>query len=105
MTRLLLLMIYPLLLARRLANRLRGRDPLRLARPTSQSSWIARPAPSSAEQYFSQSAVQGEPVALANAALIAVAMRQAPPRLKPGEKFSAAADREQGIPDEVYTLW
>jgi hypothetical protein len=105
MTRLLLLMIYPLLLARRMANRLRGRDPLRLAKPGGSSLWIVRPAPPSSAQYFSQSATAEQRSGLANAALRSLAGGLAPPRMKPGEKFSAAADREQGIPDEVYTLW
>jgi len=106
MTRLLLTLLYPLLLMRRVSNALQGRDPLRLSKPGGSSCWIERDRSTSSEDYFSESATAGAMSrSLAVRALTTVAAWFAPSRLQPGEKFSAAADRDQGIPDEVYTLW
>ena len=106
MTRLFLIVLYPLLLARRATNAMQGRDALRLKKPSGTSCWISRDAPKSSEDYFSEAATAGASGRSAAArALIGIARWFAPVRLQPGEKFSAAADRERGIPDEVYTLW
>jgi hypothetical protein len=107
MTTLLLTLAYPLLLIARLINAVSGRDPLRLRRPTDASLWIPRNQSSSDSSYFSETspaeaAEGGSPAA---SFLAWVARFYAPPRSQPKEKFSAAADREQGIPDEMYTLW
>ena len=37
--------------------------------------------------------------------LLLLARFFAPRRSQPGEVYSPAVDREEGIPDEVYTLW
>ena len=37
--------------------------------------------------------------------LILLARLYAPPGPDPDKKYAAAADRDQDIPDEVYTLW
>ncbi len=110
MTTLLLALLYPLLLIARLFNALRGRDPLRRARPGPGSLWVERNATPSDASYFSQvspSENRGRASArwLPESILVALSRWYAPPRLRPNEKFSAAADREQGIPDEMYTLW
>ena len=110
MTRLLLASIYPLLLAARLLNALRRRDPLRLAKPPGDRFWIARAESPAPAEYFAETSQaegrnHGGHGRLARTLLVALAGWYAPARLQPGEKFSAAADREQGIPDEVYTLW
>lgn len=110
MTNLLLALLYPLLLAARLLNALLGRDPLRRGRPGAGSLWVERSTASSDTSYFSE-ASPSEEGARASAAwlpesvLVALSRWYAPPRSRPNEKFSAAADREQGIPDEMYTLW
>ncbi len=110
MTKLLLAITYPLLLVARLANVLSGRDPLRRARPSSGSYWIERDTPSGDAVYFlevsaSDKRERASAGWLPEAVLLALSRWFAPPRATPNEKFSAAADREQGIPDEMYTLW
>ena len=109
MTNLLLALLYPLLLAARLFNALRGRDPLRRGRPGAGSLWVERSAASSDTSYFSEAspseAGRSSAAWLPESMLVALSRWYAPPRSRPNEKFSAAADREQGIPDEMYTLW
>jgi hypothetical protein len=107
LTKILLALVYPLLLLARLINVLTGRDPLRSHRPTEASLWIARDLTSTDASYFSEaSPAEGRRRASLPAALLAwVAKMYAPPRSQPEGKFSAGADREQGIPDEMYTLW
>jgi hypothetical protein len=108
--KLLLILLYPLLLLGRGLNALFGRDPLRLRQPTGSTFWIARAGEPEVDSYFSEaSSVEGcghgGMGGAARGCLRGLARMLAPPRPAPGEKFSAAADREQGIPDEVYTLW
>src|SRR5437868_6027473 len=110
MTTLILTLLYPLLLAARLLNTLLRRDPLRRARPATGSLWVERNTRASDASYFSEvspSETRGRSSAgwLAESVLVFLSRWYAPPRLRPNEKFSAAADREQGIPDEMYTLW
>ena len=110
MTTVLLAITYPLLLAARVINGLTGRDPLRRTRPTAGSYWVERDNPPGDAGYFledSPSEKRNHASAgwLAEAVLVSLSRWFAPPRATPNEKFSAAADREQGIPDEMYTLW
>ncbi len=106
MPRLLTALVYPLLVLQRLRNIVRGRDPLRRTEPRAASLWIERQPAASDVTYFSESSpAEADLPSLAERVLAALARRFAPPRLQPKEKFSAAADREQGIPDEMYTLW
>lgn len=109
-TTIVLALVYPLLLAARLLNLVLGRDPLRRREPTSRSLWIARDTATSDAGYFSEASPaegrgHGGFGRLPESVLLRIARWHAPPRLQPREKFSAAADREQGIPDEMYTLW
>lgn len=105
-TRILLTLAYPLLLIARAINIVTGRDPLRSRRPREQSLWIARAPVDSDASYFSEtSPAEPRQPSLAAAVLTWIARFYAPPRSQPKEKFSPAADREQGIPDEMYTLW
>jgi len=108
MTTLLLIMLYPVLVFARLVNAMTGRAPLRRREPAASSLWIERRSPDSDAHYFSEAS----PVETQRGAgrwpavvLAAIARWFAPARLQPQEKFSPAADREQGIPDEIYTLW
>lgn len=107
--KLLLIILFPLLVLARLLNALLRRDPLRLREPAG-SCWIERDAVPDTASYFtecSQAEGRGHDGLgdLAARPLRAVARLMAPSRPVPGEKLTAAADREQGIPDEVYTLW
>lgn len=109
-TTLLLVLFYPVLLAARVLNRVLGRDPLRLREGPDGTLWIARDRQPDPASYFSEaSAVEGRGhrgmgrVALR--LLIWLSRAYAPRRGQPAGKFSTAADREQGIPDELYTLW
>jgi len=110
LTKILLVLFYPLLLLTRALNALLGRDPLRLREPEGESFWIAREAEPDRTSYFSEASVaEGRGArgfgGIARGFLKLLGRLHAPQRAHPGEKFSAAADREQGIPDEVYTLW
>ena len=108
MTSLLLTLLYPFLLIARLLNAMSGRDPLRLREPAAESLWVERKQPASDASYFTEGAPTeggGDGAGLPTRLLLWVARWYAPPRTQPGEKFSAGADREQGIPDEMYTLW
>ena len=110
MLKFVLAFVYPVIVAGRLLNLLTGRDPLRLREPAADSFWITRAERPSPAEYFAQaSSVEGRGHGgwggAASAVLRWMARFSAPRRLQPGERYSAAADREQGIPDEVYTLW
>lgn len=108
MTTILLTLVYPLLLLARLFDAIAGRDPLRRRRPRDASLWIVRPPSTTDASYFSEASpaeTQARSARIPERLLVWVAGCYAPPRSQPGEKFSAAADREQGIPDEMYTLW
>jgi hypothetical protein len=107
MTNLLLALVYPILVFTRMIHAIGGRDPLRLRDPGAPSLWVERSQPASDAAYFTEgSPAEGGGKATApTRVLLWLARWYAPPRARPGEKFSAAADREQGIPDEMYTLW
>jgi len=116
-----LIALYFLMLPLSLFNRMLGRDPLQLRRPPKgASNWLVRGKRPTAASYFSEeSELEGRPARNEEGTIVAkpgtgklmaplflaVARLHAPPRAVPGAKFSAAAEREQGIPDEVYTLW
>lgn len=110
MTTVLLAITYPLLLAARLVNTVLGRDPLRRARPSGGSYWVKRDSSPGDAGYFlevspSEKRDRSSAGWLPEAVLLSLSRWFAPRRSTPGEKFSATADREQGIPDEMYTLW
>jgi hypothetical protein len=110
MTTFLLALTYPLLVAARLVNTVLGRDPLRRVRPNGGSYWVERDTTSGDAGYFlevspSEKRDGASAGWLPEAVLVALSRWFAPPRSMPEENFSAAADREQGIPDEMYTLW
>jgi hypothetical protein len=109
MTRILLVLSYLLLILARAINAISRRDPLRLRRPPQPSLWIERDATVSDLSYFSESSpaeLRSNSAGRLPASFLSwVARFYAPARTQSREKFSAAADREQGIPDEMYTLW
>jgi hypothetical protein len=110
-TKALLIFIYPLVLAAWLVNFVLGRNRLRLNRiPTGQSCWVKRRGQPSTAAYFSEaSCSEGEAKSSAARPLArllrGVARLYTPPRQAAGATYKASAEREQGIPDEVYTLW
>jgi hypothetical protein len=111
MTKTLLVLIYPLLLLARLVNLALGRDRLRLVDLSSKEScWIERCGRPNTASYFSEASCAeggGEPSAARplTRLLLGIARVYTPRRQATGTIYKAAADREQGIPDEVYTLW
>src|SRR6266581_814253 len=111
-TKTLLVVMYPLLLLAYLVNRLLGRDSLRLDDvPSRASCWIERRRTQpTIQSYFSEESCTeggGEPGAprLLARFLRAIARLYRPPRRGDEPIYKASAEREQGIPDEVYTLW
>jgi hypothetical protein len=109
MTTPVLVLLYPLLVIARGVNALRGRDPLRRSRPGAGTLWVDRDAVSGDGGYFLETSpaedrVRASAARLPESLLVSLARWCARPRVTPNEKFSAA-DREQGIPDEMYTLW
>jgi hypothetical protein len=109
--KILLVVIYPLLVLAWLVNLLLGRDRLRLHNvPSQESCWIERRSqPSTASYFFEASCFEGgdEPSAARplSRLLRGIARLYTPPRQAAGVVYEASADRKQGIPDEVYTLW
>ncbi|MDP3719092.1 MAG: hypothetical protein Q8T13_15115 [Acidobacteriota bacterium] len=109
-TRLLLVVAYPFFLLAWGLNWLRGRDPLRLHEPDADTLWIQRGAQPGASDYFSEASVaeglgHGGSGSGGGVLVRTLSKLTEPRRAQPGGKFSPAADRERGIPDEVYTLW
>lgn len=106
----LLTLVYPLFIAARIFNAALGRDPLRLRPRKDDSLWIERPSQPDSTAYFTETSAteghdhggMGRP---AFRLLNWLSLAYSPRRDRPSEKFSAAADRDQGIPDELYTLW
>jgi hypothetical protein len=110
LTKLILVLLYPLLILGRILNALLGRDPLRLREPNGATCWIERVPEAGRTSYFSEaSELEGKNHGgfgrVATGVLGLVARLLAPSRKSTGEDFRAAADRDQDIPDEVYTLW
>jgi len=111
MTKALLVVAYPLVLLAWLVNLVFGRDRLRLQDTQGREScWIARQAQPSTLSYFSEQSLSegGSEWSAARPLtrlLRGVSRLYTPPRPEKGAVYKASADREQGIPDEVYTLW
>jgi hypothetical protein len=110
LTRSILVAVYPLLLLGHLLNRLLGCDPLRLREPRGATYWIERKNSNDQADYFSEAATQGGRGHAGFGWLAATVLRGAarlfaPPPADSGSVTMAAAERDQDIPDEVYTLW
>src|SRR5262245_33355135 len=110
-TKLLLGFIYPLVLLAWFVNFLLGRNRLRLSRISrEQSCWTERRGQPSTATYFCEaSCSEGDDKPSAARPLIrllrGIARFYSPPREVAGAIYKQSAEREQGIPDEVYTLW
>jgi hypothetical protein len=121
LTKILLALVYILMLPVRFVRTLLGRDTLQLRRPANTSSyWIVREADPNGPSYFSETSLaEGKPALREGGnrrndrgaarwftpMLRTIARLHAPPRELKADKYAAGADREQDIPDEVYTLW
>jgi hypothetical protein len=111
LTKVLLVIIYPVVLLAWLINRILRRDRLRLhSAPRGESLWIERRAqPMGPAWYFSEESFsEGSGLRSAARPLILLLCTVAAlfgPRQKQQATYTPSADREQGIPDEVYTLW
>jgi hypothetical protein len=110
-TKTLLLLIYPVVLVAWLVNQVLGRDRLRLRDiPGGESCWIERCSQPNTASYFSEESCAEGAGELSAARpltrlLRGIARLYRPPRRATGAIYKASAEREQGIPDEVYTLW
>src|SRR5690242_19298766 len=86
------------------------RDPLRLRKPARcDSYWLLKTQPEGRESYFSPGGPPGErPRGVSRLTLplfYALARVAAPKSRDVVETRTSAATREEGIPDEFYTLW
>src|SRR5437016_6114590 len=111
LSKILLVIVYPLLLVARVLNALRSSDRLRL-RPLAPtvSCWIERSREPGTGSYFCEaSTAEGHPQSSAahfiTQALRGLSWLYAPTRQKTKVTVTTAADRHSDIPDEVYTLW
>ncbi len=100
-------------------GRLRGRDSLLLRRPDRDSYWLAKAPNGGVQSYFSQGSArvgngttEDTPAPMAGwiAPLFLWLSRGFAPRRKATidtatSAAPSAAMRDQGIPDEIYTLW
>ena len=112
LTKTLIVIVYPLLLLAWLVNQILRRDRLRLYDvPSGESCWIERRVQQlPVLSYFSEeSCSEGGGEKSTSRPLVqlfrCIARFYRPPRQVSGAIYKASADREQGIPDEVYTLW
>jgi hypothetical protein len=102
-------------------RRLLGRDPLQINRPPDGSSfWLARPTVTDRQSYFCEASMTEGKRALCQASerttdrgvarcltppLQLLAVLCAPKSKATVENSPSAADRDEDIPDEIYTLW
>jgi hypothetical protein len=110
-TKMLLVLMYPLVLIARAVNGIFKWDRLHLREgKREQSCWIARQETPDILRYFSeQSSSEGAPASSAASPILtvlwALSRLYRPRRTMRGGTYKSSAEREQGIPDEVYTLW
>src|SRR4051812_42448330 len=110
-TKILLVLMYPLVLLARAVNGVLKWDRLHLREgKREQSCWIARRETSDILRYFSeQSSSEDAPASSATSLILTVMWSLSrlykPRRTSGGGRYESSAEREQGIPDEVYTLW
>ena len=122
MTRALLSILYFLTLPVTLLTKAAARRRLQLEDPGTASYWIVRKSDISRDSYFSEaSVVEGIPAHREGAEtgpttgggtpwlasiLLSLAGLFKPRQTAPGGKAAPSiADREKGVPDEIYTLW
>jgi hypothetical protein len=86
------------------------RDPLRLRKPARcESYWLPKAQSDGRESYFSPGGPSGERPRGASRITLplfyGLARLASPKRRDVAETRTSAAAREEGIPDEIYTLW
>ena len=107
----LLVLLYPLLLLAWLVNVVLGRDRLQLHRVADGTTcWIERRAQPNTVSYFSEGSYSEGSGRSSAATPVIWALRIIAGLYKPRQRatemvYKASAEREEGIPDEVYTLW
>ena len=92
----------------RLMRSITRRDPLRLRKPAGVDSyWLPKAQPEGRESYFSPGGRErpGGGSRLTLPLFYALARLASPKRRGIAETRTSAAAREEGIPDEIYTLW
>jgi hypothetical protein len=121
-TRALLAILYFVLMPVIWLTRRNNRARLQLDDPNTSSYWLVRRADPGRDSYFSEvSTVEGVPAPregleggprigggspLLAAMLNVIVYWYAPPRQPiAGKTMPSIADREKGVPDEIYTLW
>jgi hypothetical protein len=110
-TKFLLVLMYPLVLLARAVNGVFKWDRLHLREGRrEQSCWIVRQEAPDILRYFSeQSSSEGAPASSAASPILTLlwglSRLYRPRRTSGGGRYESSAEREQGIPDEVYTLW
>jgi hypothetical protein len=99
--------------------RLLGRDSLQLRRPKRDSYWLSKALTSNVQTYFSPGSIrEGNGVTAETPALMGgwvailfmwlagvFAPRKSDAAAAAAAPVRSAGAREQGIPDEIYTLW
>jgi hypothetical protein len=121
LTKLVLVLLYAVLIGVGLWRRLLGRDTLRLRRPTQCSTfWLVREVEPKRQPYFSESSVsEGRPTYYAGSEqrtdkgtaprltglLLLLSRAHRPVRATKRGAARLARDRQNDIPDEIYTLW
>lgn len=111
LAKLILLILYPAAVVLRVIASILGRDPLRLRKPVGESYWIGRADQENSAHYFTETSEAEGHGSGGVACVITPLLRAAATLFKPketqnnSEHHITAADREEGIPDEVYTLW
>jgi hypothetical protein len=110
-TKILLVLMYPLVLLARAVNGVFKWDRLHLREgKREQSCWIVRQQRPDILRYFSEeSSSEGAPRWSAASPILtllwSLSRLYRPRRTGGGARYESSAEREQGIPDEVYTLW
>jgi len=106
----LLILLYPFALLAKAVNSVLGYDRLRLHEADRESFWIARRVQPGTISYFSEASVNeggGTRSAgwLLTQSLLWLSRLYVPSRTASEKSYKASAERDHGIPDEVYTLW
>lgn len=104
MLRIVIRAIYPLMMAANAVDRLAGRDPLRLRPSRAESYWRPRrTAPDAA--YFSESADTAPLHPSCARPLVRIFVLVSRLRMRSRTAPGIVHDRNDDIPDEIYTLW
>ena len=101
--RIILVALYPMLVVVRAANKLRGRDVLRLKRTTTASYWIERQPTPRPRGYFAGAPAAAKAPAIVG--MLASVGRAIASWNRGGDARASRPMQPTEIPDEIYTLW